>query len=507
MVLLMVTLILVVALLWPMPQLATPSEYDGVLIRSINIIDVETGDILENRDVLIEDHKIARIDSTKITLSDAVSLQIDGAGKFLIPGLWDMHTHSTQHSAWLHHPLYIANGVTVVRDMSGQLDRRDSYWVGSNERLVWNSELEENIRVTPRYVMQSSYQMDGAASVPEGFPGFFKLEHLEDVDSLLRFYQSQQVDFIKVYQQLLPNTYEQLAKKAPEYGLHIAGHKPAFISLENATIWGQRSFEHGRIFMFECFPGAEGLRTSKEWKKFYSNSKRSMVEDFDAEKAKNLMTLMQKHNAHWVPTLQTLKFEAFAHESAFVENPNLRYITSIRKKLWWGMDRRKNAERNTTGKNRGLSETFYEASKRQIKMANDIGVPIMTGTDVTDSYIFPGFSLHDELQELTKSGLSNLEALQAATIVPAKYAEQEDLYGKIAVGKAADLIILDNNPLRDIAHTQTIQGVILNGLYYDKKKIEQLKTFTASNASSFHVNIKVLFSLINSPLIRVQFAD
>jgi hypothetical protein len=490
-----------------MPKLNPPKKFDTVLIQSVNIIDVKSGDILENRDILIKNNIISAIDTTGIIKVNSTALIINGSDKYIIPGLWDMHTHSNQHSEWLHHPLYIANGVTGIRDMSGQLNERDSYWVGSKERLHWNAELSNNERTTPRYVLQSSYQIDGALSVPEGFPEFFKLQKDEHIDSLLSFYKNKKVDFIKVYQQIQPNMYKRLALVAPKYGLHLAGHKPMFVSLEDAILLGQRSFEHGRIFMFESFPKADSLRNPKNWKTFFSKSKKSMVEDFNPKIAIKLMTLMKENNAYWTPTLQTLKFEAFAHKSTFIDNPNLKYVTSIRKDIWWGIDVRNNRKKNLSEEGNGLSTDFYNTAKKQIKMANDIGVPIMTGTDVTDSYTFAGFSIHDELEDLTKSGLSNLEALQSATIIPAKFVRKDKDYGTIENGKIADLIILDKNPLENINNSKTINGVIMNGIYYDSDKINELKDFTQSISSSFHMNVKVFYSLISSPLVRVQFAD
>ena len=490
-----------------MPKIELSIKHDVVFIKSINVINVKSGDILENRDILIKNNRISAIDTAGVLKINSIALIINGSNKYLIPGLWDMHTHSNQHSEWLHHPLYIANGVTGVRDMSGQLNERDSYWVGSNERLNWNSELNSNKRITPRYVLQSSYQIDGASSVPDNFPEFFKLEKDEHVDSLLSFYKNKKVDFIKVYQQIKPNMYKRLALAAPKYGLHLAGHKPMFTSLEEAIVLGQRSFEHGRIFMFEAFPKADSLRNPKNWKAFFSKSKKSMVKDFNPKTAIKLMTLMKDNNAYWTPTLQTLKFEAYAHKSAFIDNPNLKYVTSIRKNLWWGIDVRNNKKKNLSVEGNGLSSDFYNAVKKQIKMANDIGVPIMTGTDVTDSYTFAGLSLHDELEDLTKSGLSNLEALQCATIVPVKFVGKEKVYGTIENGKIADLIILNKNPLENITHSKTIDGVIMNGIYYDSDKLNELKKFTESISSSFHMNVKVFYRLLSSPLIRVQFAD
>lgn len=506
-IILFVSLTIGIAIWWPMPQLKPPAKHHTTFIKSVNLVDVKYGRILENRDILIKDNVIVGIDTAGVLTADPTSLIIDGTNKYLMPGLWDMHTHSNQHSEWLHHPLYIANGVTGIRDMSGQLNRSDSYFAGSSERLVWNDELRGNKRVAPRYVLQSSFQMDGAFSVPDGFPEFFKLQKSEDVDSLLRFYKKEKVDFIKVYEQIPPEVYRELVLKAPTYEMHIAGHKPIFASLEDAIVLGQRSFEHGRIFLIECFPGADSLRTSDNWKRFFSKSRASMVENHNPELATRLMLLMKEHNAYWTPTLQTLKFEAFAHEPAFLENPNLKYINYVSKKLWWDMDVRNNRKRNLSKEGENTSAAFYKAAKEQIRAAGKIGVPIMTGTDVSDSYIFAGFSIHDELEDLTKSGLSNADALQSATIVPAEFVGLEQDYGTVEIGKIADLVLLDKNPLDSITNSKTIYGVIMNGVYYDSNKIDELKDFTQSLSFSFHLNVKVLYSLISSPLIRLQFAD
>ena len=500
------SLIIAAAILWPLPELPLPKKHHTILIKSINVVDVETGKVAYDQNILIENNRIKSITQGSSPTPN-VDLSIDAKGKYAVPGLWDMHTHSNQLSPWLHHPLYIANGVTGIRDMSGQLSERDSYWAGTQERLEWTKDLDTHERISPRYVLQSSYQIDGPSSVPEGFPAFFKLEHTEDVDSLLNFYKNEKTDFIKVYSQIPPKSYKKLATSASKYGLHLAGHKPVFISLEDAILHGQKSFEHGRIFMYECFPKADSLVVSSDWKRLFMESRSSMVQDFDWATALELMQLMKEKKAYWTPTLQTLKFEAYAHEPSFLSNENLKYVSTARKKLWWGPDVQNNKERSLSAKGKGLSTAFYEAAQAQIKKANEIGVPIMAGSDVTDSYTFAGFSMHEELKDLTACGLTNLEALRAATIIPAQYAKLDKDFGSIEENKMADLIVLEGNPLEDIVNTKRISGVLSNGAYYNSDAIEELKSYVEAMSSSFHMNIKVIFGLLNSPLMRVQFAD
>ena len=497
----------IIGIVWPLPTLTTPKPHEYILIKDINIINVGNGEINARRDVLIKHNRIIGIDSTGQLKYPESQLIINGTGQYLIPGLWDMHTHSSPLSPWLHHPLFIANGVTGIRDMSGNLDRPDSYWSGTADRQKWNKAISNNSHVGPRNVLHSSFQINGSSSVPDDFPEFFKMEKEADVNQLLQFYQNEGADFIKVYSEIPASTYRSLVKRAPEYNLHIAGHKPLNVSLEETILLGQRNFEHGRIFMFDCFPEAESLRIAKNKQQQFAKSMPSMVNHFDKIEARRLMELMRIHNTHWTPTLQTLKMSAFADDPNFVMNPLLKYIPNIRQWLIWNPDTRRASQKNTSPDTNGLNMAFYRASQKQVKMANDLGVPIIAGTDVTDTQVYPGFSLHQELEDLTEAGLSNLTALQATTIVPARYCKLEEDFGSVEVGKLADMVILENNPLKEIGNTRSITGVFHNGLYYDQDKLEELKAITERLSGSFHLNVKFVYNLFRSPLMRQQFAD
>ena len=264
------------AILWPYPEINPPIRPKAILLKSINIINVNNGNVLYGREVFIRGNRIAEIgDTVNYSGADSV-LIIDGGGKYLLPGLWNMHSHSTQHSKWLHHPLQVANGVTGLRDMSGTLDQLDNYWAGTRERRKWNEDLAANRHVGPRYVLHSSFQIDGAGSVPQGFSEFFKLENEQDAATLARYYQTEGADFIKVYAEIPPESYRRLTREVDKLGLHVAGHKPLGVSLEECIQLGQRSFEHGRIFLFESFPGAEQLRTASNKRQQFALSMKSM---------------------------------------------------------------------------------------------------------------------------------------------------------------------------------------------------------------------------------------
>ena len=489
-----------------MPELRQPDKYGTVIIKSVNIIDVESGNVLTNRDILIRNNIISAIDSSGVLKANPGALIINGADKYILPGLWDMHTHSSPYSPWLHHPLYIANGVTGVRDMSGQLNEKDSYWVGTKERVEWNRQIIAGNRISPRYVLQSSFQINGINSVPDNFPGFFKVTNDAEVFELLEYYEQEGADFIKVYAEIPANSYRTLLRESSNYGLHVAGHKPLNVSLEEAILLGQRSFEHGRIFMFDCFDESQELLEAEDKIATYRKLKPLMVKNFDPKKANRLMQLMNEDQTYWTPTLQTLKVDTFSNLQQLKSNPHLKYIPRMRAALWWnpflGRD-----SKTASDEQHQLNVDFYNAVANQIQMAAKHKVPIMAGTDVTDTNVIPGFSLHAELADLVEAGLTNQEALMAATIAPARFSGLESDFGSIAKGKIADMVILSHNPLEDINNTQSIVGVIVGGAYYDNDQLAELKMLTESTASSFHMNVKLLVSIFSSPLMRKQLAD
>ena len=147
------------------------------LISHVNIIDVANDSVISDQSIVVENNRITRIvSSDSIANIDGFTV-INAEGKYAMPGLWDMHTHSLKLSPQLHHPLFVGHGITSIRDMSGCLTDDDSYWACPQDRSLWQQQTIRGERVSPRYALQSSYQTNGGNEVPAAYPDFFRLEH------------------------------------------------------------------------------------------------------------------------------------------------------------------------------------------------------------------------------------------------------------------------------------------------------------------------------------------
>lgn len=496
------------ALVWPLPEIPRNGKKDNFLIRNVAVIDVETGTVWQSRDIVLRDGRIASVGPAEPERSNGSLSTIDGTGKFLLPGLWDMHTHSLKSSARYMHPLFIANGVTGVRDMSGCMSEPDSFFACIDDRKAWNDALEDRSGLSPRYVLQSSFQINGGNEVPDGFPEFFKARNTEEVRRLVTFYREAGADFLKTYSELSPVAYRALADEARKQGLVLAGHRPLRVSLEETLAAGQRSIEHPRLFLEECYADAAAFRALPDPSAAYNADLRwRLVDEHDSQRCADLIDSMAESDTWWTPTLQVLQMGALADDEAFRSDSRLKYIPYLFRKFIWRPDADRAAGQPADASGRELYPTQYQMALRHVGQAHSAGVKILTGTDAGDTYVFPGFSVHDELVELVSAGLSPAEALRSATLDAAIFAGMEDDFGSIASGKTGDMMLLDANPLEDVRHTQRIAGLFFNGQYFDRAALDELLGFAEQQASSSLTNLHLLWDALSSPLLRVQAAD
>ncbi|MCX7554860.1 amidohydrolase family protein [Marinicella sp. S1101] len=476
-------------------------------ITNIHVVDVVNERITRQQHVVITDGRIEAI-SASIQPTDYGHHQlIDGSGNYLMPGLWDMHTHSLKISPYIHHPMFIRFGVTSVRDMSGCLDQNDAYWGCPKDRKTWSQQADAGQAVSPIYHQQSSYQTNGGNEVPDGFVDYFRVNSQHDAEQLVDFYATQGTDFIKTYSELSRDQFNWLAEAAGEQGMTLAGHKPLKVPLTEALNNQMSSIEHGRLFAFDCYQDIAGFRGLDDPISAYNADKiRDIINQQNPKRCAQLMREMANSQSAWVPTLTTLKMSAQSKAVNFEDEALLDYIPTVVKTLIWQPDVNR-AARGHDREGRFVHQDYYELVETQIKQAHQRGVKILVGTDNIDTLVYSGLSVHHELQHLVEAGMPTTQALKAATLWPAEFSGVAAITGSVKEGKRADLIILRANPLDDIKNTQTIKAVLLNGHYYDHQALMSLEQYTSEMASSIHLNTKYLMHMLMSPLMRVQLAD
>ncbi|QLC22406.1 amidohydrolase family protein [Parasphingopyxis sp. CP4] len=499
--------IVVLAIAIPLASPPNDAVRTDIVIANVNIVDVEEGRIIEGQDVFVRDGTIAQI-APAGTVEASGYTAINGRGRYLMPGLWDMHSHSIQLSPQFHHPLFIANGVTSVRDMSGCMGEPDSFWACTQDRLRWNDRLVNGTGISPRYPLQSSYQMDGGDEVPSGFPDFFRANDVAGITEIVAYYRSDGADFLKTYSDLSVDAYQQLSRAADANGLYIAGHRPIRVSLDQAIDAGQRSIEHPRLFLFECFRGAADFRALPDPLAVYDpDLKRRLIDEHDPAACDALMNRMAESEVYWTPTMQVLSVPARAGDGSLEDDERLRYIPYVLEAGMWQGDVSRALRDGEASDRLTVDQELHALAQENLVAAYEAGVNLLIGTDSGDSYIYPGFAVHDELAAFVEAGIPAEAALRMATIEAARFADANLVNGSIDVGKAADLILLNANPYADIENSRSIEAVVLDGRYLDRDALDELLQFAERQTGSIRFNLQMVWAAIASPLMRVQLAD
>lgn len=499
---------LAVLLNWPLPEMPRPGAAGDFLVRNVAIVDVVDGGILRGRDVVVRGGRIDSIGTSTPGSGQGGLVVVDGTRKFLVPGLWDMHVHSLKISPQYNHPLFIAKGVTGVREMWGCTSLPDSFVACGEDIERWREGLRDRSQLAPRYIQRSSFAINGEQGVPAAAPAFFKARNAEEVRALVAHHAGDGVELLKTYTNLSAAAYEALAAEARKHGLLLAGHRPVRVSLEKVLAAKQHSIEHPRDFLLECYRGAAEFRALPDPMAAYTTGMRArLIDEHDPERCAELMAAMAASDTWWTPTLQVLRMSALAGGREFREDPRRRYIPFLIRAGFWGPDADRAAENAAHGTGRDLHAQLYQLALDNVRQAHGAGVRIVAGTDAGDTYVFPGFAIHDELAELVRAGLAPADALRSATIDAARFSAQARDYGSIEVGKVADMILLDADPLTDIRNTGKIAGLFFNGQYLDRAALDELLAFAEEQAGSVRTNLHLLWDALHSPVVRAQFAD
>lgn len=425
-----------------------------LIIQNVNVIDVKTGKTLTNRSVGIDKGKISEIYSSSITPDDTTQT-IDGTGKFLIPGLWDMHTHYFWNATFSN-PLLIANGITGIREM----------WGNPAMTNLVRQQTAAGTVVAPD-IYAAGAIIDGTPPIWPGSAGVGTPEEaIVEVDNQI----ASGVDFLKVYSRLTKEAYLAIAERSKEKNIPFAGHIPSAVSIWEAIAAGQQSSEHmyGILEASNTQPDELASQPSP----FSKKSIELMTNHFSETLFDSLANAMAQSDMWLSPTLTVLRGIAYITDSTFTNDSRLDYLPVFMTANW---------DPANDFRLKSRTAEFYEASKLKYKLQLSLmgklanrGVKIIAGTDYPNPYCFPGFSLHDELELMVEGGMTNLQALQAATLNPAIFQNKEAELGTIETGKAASLVLLDANPLADINNTRKINTVILRGKVYERTQLDAM---------------------------------
>ncbi|WP_031425038.1 amidohydrolase family protein [Flavimarina sp. Hel_I_48] len=443
-------------------------DYD-VAVHNINIVDLKTGKIIPRQSVFINADTIHSIVSTKDLLISLARKSINGTDKYLVPGFWDNHVHFRGGDSLIAEnehllDLYIANGVTTVRDAGGDL---------TSSVQQWQKEIASGENVGPT-IYTSGPKIDGRRA---RWPGSLEVFNDKSINKALDSLQALNVDFVKLYDSTISGeNYLKTIENAEKRGMITSGHMPSTVTVEETTQAGIDAIEHLYYVLKGCsLEEVEITNAVKDRKLSFWSSLDKVMQTYSDSIAQIEFDRLIAADVYVVPTLyigHTLSFlDEYDHSyDGYLTN---NYIGPGIQKTYDGRIKSAlNAKPEFIKMRKKLDSMFIQLTGK----LNTAGVGLLAGSDsgAYNSYIYPGFSLHLELKALVDAGLSPLEALRASSQNGARFLKKE--IPAIKAGRKADLVIIEGNPLEDIENTQRIYWVFKNGESFSQKSQALLKS-------------------------------
>lgn len=435
-----------------------------IAITHVTIIQVESGVAIPNQTVLISEGKIVVAGNPANTEIPKYAMRISGRGKFLIPGLWDMHVHTAGISArpeWGKQllPVFLAYGITGVRDMGGDL-RVLKEWRRSARTIPG-----------PELVVAGPF-LDASA---QGFSSPNEVLALETTDQARVAVQKVKADganFIKIGSGLSRDVFFAIADETRKANIAFMGHVPDAVTVEEASQAGMSSMEHLFGVPLECSSRSAELR--QRLKDAKNRAERAQIAaeveaTFSEEAATQLFTRLAARGTYQVPTLVWTR-NSSTLDRADANDPGLRFVPETLRKDWTPA----NADKLVSSEGRAYYQRKLRNDLKVVGLMQKAGVPLLAGSDALDPFVFPGDSLHTELELLVSAGLTPAQALQTATSNAARFLDRERTAGEVKSGRVADLVLLEADPLKDIRNTRKISAVFAKGKYFSRADLDKL---------------------------------
>ncbi len=449
----------------------TKLEIYDVVINHVNVVDVLTGQILPNQVVAIARGKIVEVEPADQD-SYAARQYVNGSGRYLIPGLWDMHVHFRGGDSLIAAnkkslTLFLAHGITTVRDAGGDL---------TPSVMQWRRDMAAGQLLGPR-IFTSGPKIDGPGAY---WPGSLEVETPAQISKALDSLQRLKVDYVKIYDSKISGpAYLNTIAQAQRRGLKTTGHMPYSVTLGEAVKRGLDATEH-LYYVFKACSGKEdsltalvrnSLNTPKPLGLFAMLP--AVYDTYSPVAAARIFALMAKHHTAAVPTLYIQKTLAELPANDHSQDTLRAYIDP---RIQATYVRRLAGARQQSAAANAFSRKLNAKFMTLIPLLQAAGVPLLAGSDsgAFNSFIYPGASLQDELGLLVQAGLTPVQALRAATINGAQFMGVAGRSGSITPGKDADLVLLTANPLADIANIKKIDAVVSRGKAYPAPALANL---------------------------------
>ncbi len=430
-----------------------PGEYAFV---NVSVIPMRTEGVVERQTVIVKGDRIIEMGPVDAVKVDPGVTVIDGKGRYLLPGLADMHVHIWDAREL---PLYIANGITTVRNMWGEgttLAMRKRIMTGEliGPTIVTGGRIIDG---EPR-IWRSS---DRAVAPAEG-------------EKLVMSQKAVGYDFIKVYSNLQPDVFDAIAAAAKRERIPFAGHVPEAVPLEHALHSGMASIEHLTGFARATLADGLSMGANSRSPAMLAVGKRlaageiSSDQVFDDKKLQAMAALAHRSHVWNVPTLHLERNGTLARSEVktAMARDELQYVSPAMQ-MGWYPSRRSDADQMAM---KALGETVG----KRVAALHRAGAGILAGTDAPNPHVVHGFALHQELALLEQAGLTRFEVLKTATVNPAVFFGTPGAFGSVTIGARADLLLIDANPLDDLKNLRRRTGVMLRGRWLPEAKLQAM---------------------------------
>jgi hypothetical protein len=427
------------------------TSYD-LIIENGNVIDIVTGNI-DKQTIFINEGRIVKLANSDDENAYTSEIVLDGTDKYILPGFWDNHVHFRGGDSLIQAnkdflKLFIMNGITTVRDAGGDL---------TSSVMEWKGQIENKTLVGPT-IFSAGPKIDGKSAT---WAGSLAVETEDDISVALDSLQALNIDFVKLYDSRISGElYLKTIQEATKRGMITSGHMPFTVTLDETLDSGIGAIEHLYYVLKGCSSEEKQITEAiKNGEYGFWASMEKLIATYQDSTAENMFESLKEHNTYVVPTLHIGNVLSSLDEVNHENDTYLKLMPPGIVKTYEGRIRSSLNSSEEARQNRKELNTFFKSLAKSLSDAN---VKLLAGSDsgASNSYTYPGISLHQELEAMVDAGISNLKALQNSAYHGAHFLKKDSEYGTIEVGKISDLVILNSNPLEDISSTRDINFVI-----------------------------------------------